>query len=340
MMQWVLPWVAALLASVLMTGMARKYALKAQLLDLPNHRSSHTQPTPRGGGIGIVVVSLLSAAALWIAGTIDTDLALAFIGGGIAIATVGFLDDRGAVPVAVRFGIHIAAAVWALYWLGGLPPILLGTHLVDIGLAGDGLAVVAIVWVLNLFNFMDGIDGLAGSEAAFITLAPCAILVLLDPGLAALAGCVGFASLGFLAWNWPPAKIFMGDVGSGFLGYAISALAIAHGRVDPVGVPVWLILGGFFFLDATLTLFRRLARRERLYEAHRSHAYQWLARRWGSHRRVTLTVVATNALWLLPCATAAVFYPNWAGWLVVIALAPLAVTLVGVGAGRREQPKL
>lgn len=339
MMTWLPLWTAALVASILVTGLVRAYAIRTHLLDHPNHRSSHTQPTPRGGGVSIVVVSLVCAALLWVVGAIDGNLALAFIGGGIVIAGIGFADDRKPLPVAIRFGSHIGVAVWAMYWLGGLPPIQIGSELVDIGLVGDVLGVVAVLWVLNLFNFMDGIDGLAGSEATFITAVAAGILyyLQLDPGLGALIGCVALASLGFLVWNWPPARIFMGDVGSGFLGYAFSVLALADARANSVAIPVWLILGGLFFVDATITLLRRLARGERLYEAHRSHAYQWLSRRWGSHRPVTLAALAVNAFWLLPCALVAICRHSWAGWMVIVALAPLAVILVYVGAGRAER---
>jgi Fuc2NAc and GlcNAc transferase len=209
---WILLWIATLAASTLITSLVRRYAIKTHLLDHPNHRSSHTRPTPRGGGIGIVSASLLAALALYLSDAIEANLALAFIGGGIAIAGVGFADDRRPVPVRIRLPIHIAAAVWATYWLGGLPPVQFGVGSIDLGFAGDALSVIAIVWVLNLFNFMDGIDGLAGSEAAFITLTACGFLYYLglQPGVATLSGSVGMASLGFLIWNWPPAKIIMG----------------------------------------------------------------------------------------------------------------------------------
>lgn len=338
MKRWVLLWMTALLASILITTLVRKYAIRTQLLDHPNDRSSHTQVTPRGGGISIVLVSLLSTFVLWITEAIDTDLAIAFIGGGIGVAGIGLADDRTAVPVAIRFVVHVAAAVWATYWIGGLPPIQVGTRLIDIGLAGDALSVVALVWALNLFNFMDGIDGLAGSEAAFITLGAAVILYYLhlSPGVAALAGCVGLASLGFLAWNWPPARVFMGDVGSGFLGYAVGVLALADAQVHSVAVPVWLILGAVFLLDATITLLRRLLRGEKVYQAHRSHAYQRLARRWNSHQHVTLAVLSVNLLWLLPCAFFAVLHGELAGWTVFAALTPVAVLAIISGAGLRD----
>jgi Fuc2NAc and GlcNAc transferase len=144
------------------------------------------------------------------------------------------------------------------------------------------------------------------------------------------------ASLGFLVWNWPPAKIFMGDVGSGFLGYLIAALATADGHDNPVAVWVWLILGGVFFVDATVTLARRTLRGDIVHEAHRSHAYQWLARRLGAHKPVTLAALALDVFWLLPSAYFALSHPKWAWWIVLAALAPLAVLALVAGAGRQE----
>lgn len=328
--------VGATAASYFLTMQVYRYALKAQWLDLPNTRSSHVRPTPRGGGISIVVVSLLGVLALATWGAIDWSLAMALTGGGAAVAFIGFLDDRRSTSVRVRMGVHTAAAVWSVFLLGGLAPMQVGEQLVDLGVLGDLLAVIAIIWTLNLFNFMDGIDGIAGSEAAFMGTAG-AILAWLGgaPGaVCAAALLIAAASLGFLAWNWPPAKIFMGDVGSGYLGFAVAVVALAQQRHTPEAVFVWLILGGLFFCDATATLVRRVLRGQRASEAHRSHAYQWLSRRWGSHRKVTLTALLVNVIWLLPCAALATFYPRWAGWLVLGALVPITLAVLKVGAGR------
>jgi len=131
----------------------------------------------------------------------------------------------------------------------------------------------------------------------------------------------------------------MGDVGSGYIGYVIAVLAIAAGRDSPVAVWVWLILGGIFFVDATVTLVRRALRGERVYQAHRSHAYQWLARRWGSHRRVTLGVLVIDTFWLLPLAAFAASHPRHAATITLVALAPLLVVALAAGSGRRETPE-
>ncbi len=325
--------------SLLLTGAIRRLALTHGMLDVPNERSSHVTPTPRGGGVAIVVGTSLATIALGFSGTLALPTLLTLLVGGVAVAVVGFFDDRIGLSARVRFSVHLAAAVAAMYWMGGLPPIQVGDHIIRFGWGGYVLGVLGIVWSLNLFNFMDGIDGIAASQATFMTLAGATIALAtgVNAALPALAIVVGVACLGFLLWNWPPAKIFMGDAGSGYVGYVMAVLAVQAGRESAAGMLVWLILGAVFFVDATVTLTRRVARRERVYQAHRSHAYQWLARRWGSHRRVTLLVSAINVLWLLPLACLAAFYPDRAAWIAVIALIPIVVGVFAAGAGIPER---
>jgi Fuc2NAc and GlcNAc transferase len=329
---------AALAIAVVLTGLVRKRAATMQMLDVPNARSSHSAPMPRGGGLGTVLATSLVTTVLAVLGNISVDTYLAITGGGLAVAAVGFLDDRKARPASLRFGVHIVAAVWALMWLGGLPPLRFGDQTFVFGWGGYVLGTLGIVWTLNLFNFMDGIDGIAASEAAFIATAG-ALIHHLSGGadqLVIVAIVFAAACLGFLGWNWPPAKIFMGDVGSGYMGYLIAVMAIVAARENSVALLVWLILGGAFFIDATVTLIRRALRRERVHEPHRSHAYQWLARRWGSHRRVTIAVLVANVIWLLPCAMVAALRPADAGWVALIALAPVTGAAILLGAGRQE----
>jgi Fuc2NAc and GlcNAc transferase len=329
--------VSVLLVAALITRVARKFALLHGVIDVPNERSSHLTPTPRGGGVSIVVAATTGLIALTWLGAMRTPLLLAVGGGGLAVAIVGFLDDRRRLSVGIRFAIHLAAALWALSWLGGLPPLRVGAQIVTLGWSGYVLGMLAIVWVLNLFNFMDGIDGLAAVQGVFVTWggALLAIVAGVHGEVAGAALVLGAACCGFVRWNWPPAKIFMGDVGSGYLGYVIAVLALAATRENPVALWAWLTLGGVFFVDATVTLLRRLLRGERVYEAHRSHAYQWLARRWRSHAKVTGTVLTVNVLWLLPCAVFATRRPGFAAATALFALAPLVLLAIAVS-GRRE----
>lgn len=287
--------VPAFLAALALTGLARRFALKHALLDVPNERSSHTVPTPRGGGLAIVAVSLGGVAALSLAGVLDRSTGLALLGGAL-VAWIGWLDDRRSLPARVRLAAHFAAAAWALWWLGGMPELIVGRHAVTLGVFGALLAAVAIVWAVNLTNFMDGIDGLAGTEAATVSLTAGALLAPTDPGLAAAAAVTGGAALGFLRWNWQPARIFMGDVGSGFLGFVLAVLGVASERHGTLPVAVWILLYMAFAVDGTVTIVRRVARGERWYTAHRSHAYQRAVLGGWSHARVTLAVVALNAM--------------------------------------------
>lgn len=328
---------AAFITSALLTLAVRKAALRRGLLDIPNIRSSHKVATPRGGGLAIVAVTTLALLIEALRGVLDRQLFAAAVG-AVAVAAVGFADDRRPIRSSARLLVHFSAAIWAVAWLGGLPPLRIGEHVAQLGWSGDVIAVLGIVWVLNLFNFMDGIDGIAASEAIFVVLAG----VALTAGLQAAGGtnlALVFAAAcgGFLLWNWPPAKIFLGDVGSGYLGYLIAVFTLAATRSDPTAVWVWLILGGAFFVDATVTLARRTWRRERVYEAHRGHAYQWLARRWGSHRRVTVALLIVNFVWLLPWAMLATLRPASALTALAAALLPLAAVTLAAGAGRPEQ---
>jgi Fuc2NAc and GlcNAc transferase len=325
-----------MVATALLTALVRRFALLRGVLDVPNPRSSHTRATPRGGGVSIVATATLILIVLALRGSVPRDLLLTLAGGGVAVAAVGFADDHYTIPAGPRLAVHILAALWAVYWLGGLGSVRVGAHVAQLGWVGSVLATLGIVWLLNLFNFMDGIDGIAASEAIFIATAG-ALLSSDADGVAAAAWVFAGSCAGFLLWNWPPAKIFMGDVGSGYLGYVLAVLGLQAARTDSAAPWIWLILGAVFLLDATMTLVRRALRGERVYQAHRSHAYQWLARRWSSHRRVTLLVAALNLLWLAPCAGLARLYPTRAASIALVALLPLGAAMLVAGAGRSEK---
>lgn len=292
------------LLSWLLTLAVRRYAMRTRLLDTPNERSSHTVPTPRGGGVAIVASFLLSAAGLAMVNHRTGGLSPALLGGTVAIAIVGWMDDRHSLRARWRFFTHTAAGVWMLWLMGGsIPPVPMFGHLVDLGWFGTALAVGFIVWMTNLFNFMDGIDGLASVEAITVALggALCWWLASASPQWY-LPVLLASSVAGFLIWNYPPAKIFMGDAGSGFLGAVIALFALWTALAHQQVYWSWFILIGCFMVDATTTLVRRVRRGEKASEAHRTHAYQYASRRHGSHKVVTLAVAAINILWLLPLA--------------------------------------
>lgn len=294
---------AVLSASLLLTWVLRRYALSRSLLDIPNGRSSHSVPTPRGGGVAIVLTYLVTLVLVAFAGWVSWSIALPLLGAGALIAVVGFLDDHGHIAARWRLLSHFGAATWALFWMGGLPTIsLVGVEL-DLGWLGHVLAALYLVWMLNLYNFMDGIDGIASIEAVCACAGACLVYWLTGhENLMIAPMLLAVAVLGFLYWNFPPARIFMGDAGSGFLGVVIAILSLQAAWAAPEMLWVWLILLGVFIVDATFTLGRRLLRGDKVYEAHRSHAYQYASRLAGRHLPVTLTVMAINLLWLLPIA--------------------------------------
>jgi Fuc2NAc and GlcNAc transferase len=325
-------------ASTLITAAVRLVLVRHGVMDRPNPRSSHAVPVPRGGGVAIVVVFLSAVVWMLLNHGIPSRLAWSLVGGGLVIAIVGFLDDRFGLPPWPRLVVHSIAAVWALWCFGSMQPSPFSS--------GDSLGSWAIrtaefgglVWLTNLFNFMDGIDGLAGMEAVCVSAFGGTLLFRGGlPSNSQLSWLLAAASLGFLLWNWPPAKIFMGDVGSGFLGFTLGTLALFSSNSSPGLIWPWLILLAAFFVDSTVTLLRRMFFRARWYEAHRSHAYQHAAQACASHAKVTLAVAAINIGWLFPLAWTALRFPQAAPVLAAVAVVPLVYITLQFEAGR-EQP--
>lgn len=314
--------VAAAILSWLLASRVRLYALD-KLLDIPNERSSHSSPTPRGGGLAIAVTTIggIILAAMW--KWIDWDLAIALSGGGAMIAAVGWIDDHKDLPALTRFAVQFFSAFWAMFWLGGLNSLSVGFAELHLGFIGSILGVIGIVWAINLYNFVDGIDGLAAGEA--ISTGVIGGLLLLktgNTGLAMVAFLIAAANAGFLPLNWAPAKLFMGDVGSGLLGYLFAVLAIASENVAAVPLLLWVLLLGAFVFDATVTLCRRIAHGERWYHAHHSHAYQRMVQAGKSHATVSSMILAINVV-LAALAIVAWLRPT----LFLVAMAAGAILL-------------
>lgn len=320
-----------------LTWLLRRYAMAKSIIDIPNARSSHTVPTPRGGGVAIVLSFLLALPVLAFSGFLPWTTTWAMLGSGTGIAVLGFLDDHGHIAARWRLLGHFAASAWALYWLGGLPAITLFGFSVDLGWLGHILAGFYLVWMLNLYNFMDGIDGIASVEAICACLGACLLYWLAGfDSLIILPLVLAAAVLGFLYWNFPPARIFMGDAGSGFLGMILGILSLQAAWVSSQLLWAWLILLGVFIVDATFTLIRRLVRGDKVYEAHRSHAYQFASRRFGKHLPVTLAVAVINLCWLLPVALCVVLLGLDVTWGLVLAYVPLIALAFKFHAGELE----
>jgi Fuc2NAc and GlcNAc transferase len=329
--------IAIFLAAFGGTQLLRRVLIKRRILDVPNARSSHSRPVPRGGGLSIVVTFLPAVILLTVRGVLAANVTAAIVGGGLLIAGVGLIDDLYSLPAWLRAAVHFVAASWAVLCIGGPTRMDFGWLTLEWAWVGRIAAVIGLVWMTNLYNFMDGIDALGGLEA--VTAGALGSFLLIMQGrsdLAELAMLLACACGGFLVWNWPPARIFLGDAGSGFLGFVLGVLVIACAKDRPGLVWTWLILLGVFIVDATVTLIRRLIRGDRWYKAHRTHAYQRASRLWQSHAKVTLGVGAVNLIWLFPMAWWATVAPSLALFLTSAALLPLVWIAVYLRAGEPE----
>ena len=326
------------MAGWLLVGIVRRAVIRRGLLDLPNARSSHARPTARGGGIAIVIVTMVAVAIDLALHRIPASLSVAWLVGGGLVAGVGFLDDLKGLSVVVRAGMHFLAAILLLNAVD-FPAVV-----ASLGLTAGWLGLcwvvggVVIVWSVNLFNFMDGIDALASAQCVFVVLAGAVLVGTAHRNDSSLLPCVAMAgaSAGFLIWNAPPAKIFMGDVGSGFIGFGLIAGALATSGHGPVGLWTWLVLNGLFVVDSTVTVLTRLFRGQRIYQAHRTHVYQRLARRWSSHGWVTAAYISINLIWCLPWAVATTQSPGNGPVVALAALLPLCVAAIAAGAGKPD----
>ena len=332
---WLIPAISGL--SFCLTAVLRRYALARSMIDVPNERSSHSVPTPRGGGVAIVMTFLISLAVMWWCSLIDSHFFFGGAGAGFLVAVIGFMDDHGHIAARWRLLGHFCAAAWALLWTGGLPPVEVAGIAVNLSWAGDLFALFYLVWLLNLYNFMDGIDGIASVEAVCVCLGACLLYWVSDHrNLVWGPLLLAMSVLGFLFWNFPPAKIFMGDAGSGFLGIILGVLSLQAASAEQRFLWAWVILLGVFIVDATFTLLRRLSRGDKVYEAHRSHAYQYASRQYGQHLPVTIAVGIINLFWLLPIALCVTRHGMDGAVGVAIAYIPLLLMALKYHAGELE----
>jgi Fuc2NAc and GlcNAc transferase len=293
-----------------------------RIVAVPNERTLHAAPTVRGGGVVVAIVFLAGVLVQWLAGELFTRWFLALFAGGAAIATLGFVDDIVHLSTRLRLCCHLALAAWATGCIGDA----LGW-----GIPGELLAMVATVWMINLFNFMDGIDGMAGSGSLFFAVVSVVLLGWADATLSMTFALLAAASLGFLLFNWPPARLFMGDSGSGFYGYTFAVLAMITIEQGRISLWTWLIVLGYFVGDTTTTVVLRAARVPQFWGTHRSHAYQNLARVWNDHLRMTLLVCVVHAGWLFPLALASATWPALGPIFAATALAPIVRFAVKFG---------
>ncbi|QDT99923.1 MraY family glycosyltransferase [Gimesia aquarii] len=341
----------AVIISIVCTKLIIRNATRVGLISEPTERCAHVNPTPKGGGLAFVIsfLAILGLLYSWnyITGTFVLSIGL----GSFFIALIGFFDDCLQLSAKLRLITQLLIITATLFVFSPLPQIeLLGLKFNSPWLSWI-LITLLLVWWLNLFNFMDGIDGLASLESIYILLSAI-ILIGLHGTLSneeTLIIVLLFASLiGFISFNWAPAKIFMGDAGSTFLGYVLEMIALITIMNGSLNLWTWLILSGVFWVDATSTLFRRMLHGQRWYQAHNSHVYQKVSRwlefvdgtdkgRIVAHRKVTLYILIINVFWLFPLAGITLVWPEWGLLILGIAWAPLLFLALYFGAGTQQE---
>lgn len=282
-------YIALFILSMILTYVIRVIAIKKALVAIPNERSSHTVPTPHGGGLAIAFTWFIGISYLYYYKDIDTSLYFALMT-GIILSSISYLDDLFELSPKIRLMTQAIVALLALYFLGGLEKLDFVFFTLENQIMTNIFAFFTIIWFINLYNFLDGIDGYAGSEAVFLSIA--GFVLFGDNHFLVLAVAV----LGFLLWNWHKAKIFMGDVGSTLLGYNIAIFTIYYANAESSNLWVWITLFGLFWFDATLTLVRRYKNKEKLSQAHKKHAYQRLTQSGWAHDKVVWFSIGINLL--------------------------------------------
>ena len=345
---WIVVGALALAASVLATGLMLRVLRARAILDHPNARSSHEIPTPVGAGIAVIGVIAFEWLVVWALDGFGRGAGFSYpvpliVGLALTLGAVSWIDDVRRLGVVTRLAVQAAAVLIGIAALSAHGRIFQG--LLPYGL---DVAVTALAWLwfINLTNFMDGIDGIAGTEAACIgagiaLLAPwvlaagAALGLQVPPGFGLYALIVAAAAAGFLVWNWQPAKIFLGDVGAVPLGFILGWLLL-----EVAGAGLWaaaLILPLYYLADSSLTLLRRILRRERIFDAHRSHAYQAAARRFGAHAPVVVAIFALNIL-LIALAFVASTRAGMAVPALIVAAVLTAALLWYFGRDPRSEP--
>jgi Fuc2NAc and GlcNAc transferase len=324
--------VVVLGASFLFVGLLCRAGSKRGWVDVPGQRSSHPAPTPTGGGLGLVGAIALGAVIVGLSPwTVEEGAYPAFWNTAVILALglslIGFRDDLTGVPAVARFLLQLLAS---------------SAMLSTLGLAFDPwwfAAVLALTWTMNAYNFMDGSHGMAGLQGAFSGVLLAVVFAWQGaPGLALAAAAIAAACIGFLPWNFPRARCFMGDAGSVPLGFLLGSLCFA-GVLD--GALSWLgavLVLAVFFVDAGLTLLGRLARGERWYTAHREHVYQRLIAKGWSHTRVALMYLAINVVIIAPAVLIGTTGATHAEWIGGAAVALIVIGWVAVSSGLGGRP--
>lgn len=316
-----------MLCSTLFCAVYLKLARRWQILDLPNGRSSHELPTPHGGGLPLMLAFALGMTWVYAFGGGWGSQYVVLAIGAAFLCVLGALDDLRNLSARGRFTIYSLVCVFTVIQL--LDPFTAGGAWM---LAVAAITAFALLWGLNLYNFMDGIDGIAGLQC-FLACCSAALLSWLMAGDAQyVLFCLLLAAAhaGFLVWNWPPARLFMGDAGSVSTGYLLGGLAIVGTVGGQLVLAAWLILLAGFVVDASYTLVWRMLTGQPFTQPHRDHAYQRLSRHWGGHLPVNMAMIALNVLWLFPLAWTSTVWPKYSILLVILAYLPLLLGMAKI----------
>jgi Fuc2NAc and GlcNAc transferase len=316
--------------SIIISLMYKKIAIDSNIVAIKNYRTLHLLPTPKGGGIVFAILFLLSFILIWWNWQLPKELFLIIgVGGGVA-SIFGFADDIKNIRARIKLIVQIFLAVWVVYWLEYSGLLLLDwmpTFLVI------PFLLFFMVWMINAYNFIDGIDGLAASGAIFISLTLATVLFLTEGSVEIMTIFILIAATvsGFIFFNWPPATIFMGDAGSVFLGYIFGSLLLFTVLNNDISIWSWITVFGYFFADTTVTQIMRVILVKKWYLAHRSHAYQNLARITGSHLKVTGTVILYNTIWIFPLVIWSVLQPEMEVVAAILAVVPAMIVTYKYG---------
>jgi Fuc2NAc and GlcNAc transferase len=316
--------VIAVLTAVIGTSRYRQFGLERGIVAKINSRTLHEKTVPRGGGIVFGSAFSILILATWLFGGLSTRTMLALALGGAAASAIGFIDDVFEVRALRKLGTHVCLAIYLLVILYPLFEPLLRNSSLAVAVAMSAALLFVPVWLINLYNFIDGIDGFAIIGSVWICAAAIAVMAMTggDQELLFAFALLGASSLGFLFWNVPPASIFMGDAGSIFLGYSFAALLLTTVLTGQISIWTWIAIMGYFIADTTTTTLSRLFLVRNWYGVHRSHAYQNLARIHKSHAKVTYGVALYHLLWALPLVVWSAVSPAWAPLAAILCLAP------------------
>lgn len=302
----------------------KKIAINNNIIAIKNHRTLHLSSTPKGGGIVFSFLFFLSIIFIWWSWQLPRELFIIFGVGGMFASIFGFIDDIKNIRAIFKLIVQIFLALWVIYWLENagmlefdwIPKFLVLPFL-----------LFFVVWIINAYNFIDGIDGLAASGAIFISLTLTFSLIINNGPIEIMSIFVLIAAVvsGFLLFNWPPATIFMGDSGSVFLGYIFGSMLLFTTLSGNISIWSWLTVFGYFFADTTLTQIIRVVLVKKWYLPHRSHAYQNLARITGSHLKVTSGIVFYNLLWVLPLTLLSALWPEVGVVTAILSIMPALV---------------